>query len=79
MTAATTSASAGMLLIGSSTMPYGRATAFTVTAPHAASGWLLCDLATNKSVAAGSGGSATWSSAAEKGSLLVFGAKTQCH
>ena len=81
LSAMTDTANAGMLLIASSTMPYGRATAFTVATPHAVSGggWLLCDLSTNKSVAAGSDGSATWSSAAEKGSVLVFGAKTQCH
>jgi hypothetical protein len=69
----------GMLLIASSTMPYGRATEFTVATPHALSSWLLCDLSTNESVAAGSDGSATWSSAAENGSILVFGAKTRCH
>ena len=58
LSAMTDTANASMLLIASSTLPYGRATAFTV---HGVSGggWLLCDLSTNKSVAAGSDGSAT--------------------
>ena len=50
-----------------------------MTATQAASGWLLCDLSTNRSVSAGSDGTATWYSAAEKGSVLVFSGQTQCH
>ena len=69
----------GSMLIGSSTMPSGQATEFTVATPHAASGWLLCNLATKKSVPAGSGGSATWASATEKGSVLLFAGHTPCH
>ena len=68
-------------LIGSSTIPLGRATQWSVRAPvgQRDGGWRLCDLATNKSVLAnGSSGIAVWESHAEDGSVLLFSSTTPC-
>ena len=69
----------GSLLIASSTIPHGLATAFTVSAQGALPSWKLCDLKTNKSVAVSASGEATWSSSAEGGSLFLLAAITPCH
>jgi hypothetical protein len=69
--------SADGVLIASSTIPTGLPTKFTVKTTAGAD-WLLCDLSTRKSVAAKLG-AATWSAAAETGSVLLFGSKTPCH
>ena len=70
----------GGMLIASSTMPIGQATEFSVSTgtPLDAAGWLLCDLTTRKSVHA-EGGTASWASPAEGGSLLLFASDTPCH
>jgi hypothetical protein len=67
------------ILIASSITPYGSATAFSVTMTHANTSWLLCDLATHVSKRAPDSGVVEWSSEAELGSVLVFGARTPCH
>ena len=67
------------LLIASSTVPHGLPTAFTVThAAAASSRWLLCDLASLKSVAP-TAGAAKWVSDADDGTVLLFAATTPCH
>ena len=70
---------AGTLLIASSTTPAGLATAWVVRSANASESWKLCDVLTLRAVAASSGGSASWSSAAENGTVLAFGPATPCH
>lgn len=70
------------MLIASSTLPHGMQTSFTVTGSHAlavAADWLLCDLATLKSVAPSSDGAVTWSAESENGSVLLLAQHTPCH
>lgn len=71
------------MLIASSTLPHGVQTSFTVTAPShvldVASDWLLCDLATLKSVAPSSDGAAAWATESENGSVLLLAQHTPCH
>jgi hypothetical protein len=69
----------GGVLIASSTIPQGLPTQFTITVADAGSHWLLCDVATLKFVASANGGAATWSSAAERGTVLLFASDTPCH
>ena len=67
------------LLIASSTIPNGLATDFTVTVPGASASWLLCDVATGKSVAVSADGVAHWQAETEHGSVLLMAASTPCH
>jgi hypothetical protein len=67
------------MLIASSTIPYGRPTAFTVTAPYATSEWKLCDLITNRSVVVSATGTATWTDENEAGTMLLLALDTPCH
>ena len=67
------------MLIASSTIPYGRPTAFTVSAPFATSEWKLCDLITNRSVVVSATGVATWTAENEDGTMLLLALDTPCH
>jgi hypothetical protein len=67
------------MLIASSTIPYGRPTAFTVTAPYATSEWKLCDLITNRSAVVSATGAATWTDENEAGTVLLLALDTPCH
>lgn len=69
----------GTLLIASSTMPAGAASSFVVQSAKGDDSWLLCDLATKRSVVASASGKAVWASENELGSILVFGRATVCH
>jgi hypothetical protein len=75
----------GSMLIASSTMPHNQQGTFSVrsTAPTT-SGWLLCELpragaGAGKAVAPSADGVASWHTAREAGSLLLFGRSTPCH
>eukprot|EP01052_Picozoa_sp_SAG31_P027229 SAG31_NODE_2531_length_5555_cov_4.715909_1_plen_952_part_00 len=72
-------ASTHRMLVASSTIPYGRPTAFTVTAPYATSEWRLCDLISNMSVVVSATGAATWTSESETGTMLLLALDTPCH
>jgi hypothetical protein len=66
-------------LVASSTIPHGLFTQWSIRAPTGVGhGWRLCDLATNRSVLATANGTATWTSRAEDGSVLLFSATTPC-
>ena len=67
------------MLIASSTIPYGRPTAFTVSAPYATPEWKLCDLITKRSVAVSATGAATWAAENEAGTMLLLAVDTPCH
>ena len=69
----------GTLLIASSTMPAGAASSFAVRSTKGDGSWVLCDLATKRSVVASADGIATWTSKEELGSMFVFGPATVCH
>ena len=74
-----TGTSSHRMLIASSTIPYGRPTAFTVTAPYATAEWKLCDLSTNRSAVVSAGGVATWTAESEVGTMLLLALDTPCH
>ena len=67
------------MLVGSSTLPYGEPTKFSIHSAKATATWLLCDLLTNRSAAVSSSGVALWASEEELGTLLSFGPHTPCH